>query len=139
MPTDYIPKRDTELSIWLGNFITVAQANITLLAFLPADLMNLSNDNATFTGDVAQLNTAKVQMKSATQNKNTARKKAVADAPRPRPPRAEQSRRDARAEIQPRTEPENHQTRRRCACHAHRPCGKRRVQWRERTAMEPQR
>ena len=42
--------------------------------------MNLSNDNATFTGDVAQLNTAKVQMKSATQNKNTARKKAIADA-----------------------------------------------------------
>ena len=80
MGNDYLPKRDTELSLWLGNFITVAQANITLLAFLPADLMNLSNDNATFTGDVAQLNTAKVQMKSATQNKNTARKKAVADA-----------------------------------------------------------
>ena len=80
MPTDYLPTRDTELSLWLGNFITVAQANITLLAFLPADLMNLSTDNATFTGDVAQLNSAKAQMKSATQNKNTARKKAVADA-----------------------------------------------------------
>ena len=80
MPNDYLPKRDTELSLWLGNFITVAQANITLLAFLPADLMNLSNDNATFTGNVSQLNAAKETLKSATQNKNVARKKAVADA-----------------------------------------------------------
>ena len=41
---DYIPQKETQYQDWLGNFLTVANANLATLGFVAADITLLQTD-----------------------------------------------------------------------------------------------
>ena len=81
MPTDsYLPNKDADLAVWLGNFIQVANANLATLHLTNAQMVTLGTDTTNFNTATAAVKTLKVNAKAATVTRTMARKKATADA-----------------------------------------------------------
>lgn len=77
---DYIPKKDTEYQDWLGNFITVANANLVALGLVAADITPLQTVKTGFDNSLTDLEAKKAAMKAATQKKDTLRKSSTTKA-----------------------------------------------------------
>jgi hypothetical protein len=73
---DYIPNSDTIFQDWLGNFISVANANLVALGLIAGDISPLSTDKTTFDMAITDLEAKKAIMKAATQAKDTVRESA---------------------------------------------------------------
>ena len=71
---DYIPKKDTEYQDWLGNFITVSNANLAALGLLTTEVSGLSTDKTSFDTAITDLEGKKASAKAATQAKDILRK-----------------------------------------------------------------
>ncbi|MBM2815231.1 MAG: hypothetical protein HW421_1993 [Ignavibacteria bacterium] len=80
MPRDYIPAKDTVFQDWLGNFISIANANLATLGLITGDLTPLTTDKTTFDTNLTDAEAKKAASKAATQAKDTIRKSAEAKA-----------------------------------------------------------
>lgn len=80
MPRDYIPAKDTVFQDWLGNFITIANANLASLGLITGDITPLSTDKTTFDTTLTDSEAKKAASKATTQAKDTVRKSAEAKA-----------------------------------------------------------
>ena len=80
MGNDYIPTSDTIYQDWLGNFITVANANLSALGLLATELTGLTTDKTAYDTAITDLETKKASMKSATQTKDSVRTASIAKA-----------------------------------------------------------
>lgn len=77
---DYIPKKDTQYQDWLGNFLTVANANLATLGFVATDITPLQTDKTNFDGAITNAEALQAQSKAATEKKNIIRKSSETKA-----------------------------------------------------------
>lgn len=70
----YLPAKDLELSQWLANFITIAQANEPALGLTVSDLATLTGEQTQFASALVGINTAKLGVTAATKTKDAAHK-----------------------------------------------------------------
>ena len=75
---NYIPTIEQNRVAWFNNFVTVATANVTLLAFTPADMTALSGGVGGYNTAVNISTTARTAYHAATKSKITANKTATA-------------------------------------------------------------
>jgi hypothetical protein len=80
MPKDYLPTKDALLQDWLGNFLTIANANLAALGLVAGDLTGLTADKTSFDTQITAEATAKATQKATTQAKKTARAAAATKA-----------------------------------------------------------
>ena len=80
MPGDYIPSSDLVFQDWLGNFITVAGANLTAIGLTTTDIGPITTQKAEFDHSITESETAKAAALAATENKKTTRKSIEAKA-----------------------------------------------------------
>ncbi|MCX6153734.1 MAG: fibronectin type III domain-containing protein [Candidatus Kapabacteria bacterium] len=73
MSTDYIPKPDPNFQDWLGNFITVANANLVALGLLSTEMTQLSTDKSDFDTAITDNETKRAAAKAATERKKVVR------------------------------------------------------------------
>ena len=74
MPNDFLPAKDAELGPWLANFLTVANANLTTLGLVAADITPITSGTAAYNLAYTGVESAKAAMKSAVTGKDTGRK-----------------------------------------------------------------
>ena len=75
---NYIPTIEQNRVAWFNNFVTVATANVTLLAFTPADMTALSGGVGGYSTAVNIGITTRTAYHAATKSKITANKTATA-------------------------------------------------------------
>ncbi|MCX6153145.1 MAG: fibronectin type III domain-containing protein [Candidatus Kapabacteria bacterium] len=73
MSNDYIPKSDPNFQDWLGNFITVANANLVALGLLSTEMTQLSTDKSDFDTAITDNETKQAAAKAATEHKKVVR------------------------------------------------------------------
>jgi hypothetical protein len=73
---NYFPLKETEFTVWLGNFVTAVNANLATTGLVAADLTPITTLQATLTANLADVETKKAALASATQTKD-ATKEAV--------------------------------------------------------------
>ncbi len=73
---NYFPVRETEFMVWLGNFVTAVNANLATAGLVAADLTPITTLQATLTSNIADVETKKAALASATETKE-ANKEAV--------------------------------------------------------------
>ena len=66
---DYIPKKELEYQTWLGNFITVTNANLVALGLTTTDIGPLSTEKTTFDAAITSAETLQAQSKAAIEKK----------------------------------------------------------------------
>ena len=76
---DYIPANDAKAEAWLNNFVTVAEANKTVLTLTASDLLTLTNEVADYTNAASGQISAHNAYKSAVTMKKGSRKIVVGD------------------------------------------------------------
>lgn len=76
MTTDYIPSADAELSAWLDNFVKYANANLTSLGLVAADVTPLQDAMTAWDGKYADHLSAQAAAQGARQAKEESRKSA---------------------------------------------------------------
>ena len=80
MPSDdYLPTIEQNRLAWFNNFVTVATANVTLLAFTPTDLTALNGNVGGYTTAVNISTTTRTAYHAANKNKTTANKTVTAN------------------------------------------------------------
>ena len=72
MPKDYVPTTDTELQAWLGNFVTVLNANLATVG-LVADTTPLMTAQTNFNTSLTAQVTAEAAFRQAVATKKTRR------------------------------------------------------------------
>ena len=72
----YYPTNDTQLIVWLNNFVTVANANLAALGLVAADMTPITTLQPTYTTTVNDVEIKKAALASATETKE-ATKEAV--------------------------------------------------------------
>lgn len=78
MPS-YLPAREQKLVAWLGNFLTVANAEISSLGITQADLTVITTDTGTLTDDLTTLTSAKAALQGAIRAKDASIKQVDKD------------------------------------------------------------
>jgi hypothetical protein len=73
MTQDWIPTSDTDLSAWVQNFLTYANANLTPLGLIPENLLNLQGAVTTWGPAYSDHVAAQTAAQSARQHKDTVR------------------------------------------------------------------
>ena len=76
MPS-YIPTNDSDLSVWLGNFIEVANSNLTTVGLTAIDIANLSALKSELDNAIVADNTAREAARAASAAKQTANRGAT--------------------------------------------------------------
>lgn len=71
--SDYIPDSDADFSTWLNNFITYANANLTTLGLVAADVTPVATAATAFDTEVENNVAAQASAKGARQKKDDAR------------------------------------------------------------------
>ncbi len=80
MPSeDYLPTIEQNRLAWFNNFVTVATANVTLLAFTPTDLTALNGNVGGYTTAVTISATTRTAYHAANKNKTAANKTVTAN------------------------------------------------------------
>ena len=74
MNNDYLPDREADLQIWVNNFATVAQTNMTALGLTAGDMTALAGYQGGYGTSLNLITTAKASLRSATKGKNGAMK-----------------------------------------------------------------
>ena len=71
---DYIPRSDTIFQDWVGNFLSVANANLTSLGFLASDMTAITTDKTLFDTTITNNATAQALAQAAAKKKQITRK-----------------------------------------------------------------
>ena len=77
---DYIPSKDTIYRDWLANFLTVANANLSTLGLVAADIAPLQTEKGSLDTAITNSETLQAQAKAATEKKNYIRKSSETKA-----------------------------------------------------------
>ncbi len=71
MPKSYYPTKDSELTIWMQNFTTVANANLATLGLVAADLTPITTLQPTYTSNLNDVEAKKASIAAAVETKDT--------------------------------------------------------------------
>ncbi len=70
---NYLPAKEAELTLWLTNFLTAANANLAALGLVAADLTAITTQQATFTSNLNDIETKKAALASAIDTKDASK------------------------------------------------------------------
>ena len=73
---NYFPVKETEFTVWLGNFVTVVNANLATAGLVAADLTPITTLQTSLSANISDVEAKKAALASATQTKD-ATKEAV--------------------------------------------------------------
>jgi hypothetical protein len=74
---NYLPTKETELAVWLSNFVTVANANLVALGLVAADLTPVSTLQPTFTANINDVEAKKAALASAIDTKDATKELVI--------------------------------------------------------------
>lgn len=80
MPGDYIPNNDLEFQDWTGNFITIANLNLSILGLTSADMTPITSDKALLDTSITDNEAKQAAAKAATKKKDLIRNATEAKA-----------------------------------------------------------
>jgi hypothetical protein len=67
---NYLPSKETDLAVWLANFVTVANANLATLGLVAADLTPITTLQPTLTANINDVEAKKAALASAIDTKD---------------------------------------------------------------------
>lgn len=70
MPSTYYPSKDAELVVWLGNFITVANANLAALGIVATDVDPIKALQPTYSTNLNDVETKKAALSASVETKD---------------------------------------------------------------------
>ena len=77
MAGTYYPLKDAEFSIWLGNFVNVANGNLVALGLVATDIDPVKAQQTTYTANLADVETKKTALAASVETKDATKNSII--------------------------------------------------------------